>query len=204
MSELPTIDDLNIARLAQALSETGACRVCGFPDSAASAALRADLLRLCEDGTLREAAVGHGVERSLRQDIRGDSTLWLDDTAAGEAARDFLARLDALRVELNRELFLGLAEVEAHYACYPPGAFYRRHSDRFRDSDVRTVTVVSYLNEEWNPSDGGTLRVYLPDGAVDMLPQAGTSVFFLSELEHEVLPAARQRLSIAAWMRRRA
>jgi SM-20-related protein len=203
MDELPTIESLNAAQVAQALAETGACRVRGFPDATATAALRADLLRLRSEGVLREASVGHGADKALRQEIRGDSTLWLDDERAGEAARDFLAELDTLRGELNRELFLGLIEVEAHYACYPPGAFYRRHSDRFRDSDVRTVTVVSYLNDDWRESDGGALRLYLPYGEVELLPHGGDSVIFRSELEHEVLPATRQRLSIAAWMRRR-
>lgn len=201
MTGLPTVAGLNAGLLAQALADTGACRVDGFP--ADTAALRDDLLRLREAGLLHEAAVGHGGDRVLRQDIRGDSTLWLDDAAAGAAACDFLAQLDVLRGELNRELFLGLAEVEAHYACYPPGAFYRRHRDRFRDNDARTVSVVSYLNDDWNPGDGGALRLYLRDGEAEVPPQGGTSVVFLSELEHEVLPATRQRLSIAAWMRRR-
>jgi len=202
MTELPSVA-ADPARIAAALGETGACRIVGFPVADATAALRADLLRLRDSGALREAAVGHGADKALRQDIRGDSTLWLDDERAGDAARDFLSRLDELRTQLNRELFLGIAEVEAHYACYPPGAFYRRHRDRFRDSDARVVSLVSYLNDDWREGDGGALRLYLPGGEIDVIPQGGTSVCFLSELEHEVLPAARQRLSIAAWMRRR-
>ncbi|MFT3763108.1 MAG: 2OG-Fe(II) oxygenase [Pseudoxanthomonas sp.] len=205
MPALPLIDGPDPARIADALAVAGACRVAGFPDAAATAALRADLLRLREAGILREAAVGHGRDKAQRRDIRGDSTLWLDDDACGDAARGFLAQLDALRTGLNRELFLGATEVEAHYACYPPGAFYRRHRDRFRDDDVRVVSVVGYLNDDWTEGDGGALRLYLPDGEkIDVPPQAGASVVFRSELEHEVLPATRQRLSIAAWMRRRA
>ena len=38
---------------------------------------------------------------------------------------------------------------------------------------------------------------------IDVVPDSG-SIVFLSELEHEVLPATRERFSIAAWMRRRA
>jgi SM-20-related protein len=37
-----------------------------------------------------------------------------------------------------------------------------------------------------------------------LFPHAGTSVIFLSGIEHEVLPATRERLSIAAWLRKRA
>lgn len=204
MTGLPTVDAADTACIATALSDAGACRILGFPDAGATTALRTDLLRLREAGALREAAVGHGADKTLRQDIRGDSTLWLDDERAGDAARGFLAGLDALRAELNRELFLGISEVEAHYACYPAGTFYRKHRDRFRDSDARVVSLVGYLNDDWQEGDGGALRLYLPDGEIDVLPQGGTSVCFLSELEHEVLPATRQRLSIAAWMRRRA
>lgn len=203
MTALPTVDAADAARIATALSDAGACRILGFPDASATTALRTDLLRLREAGALREAAVGHGADKTLRQDIRGDSTLWLDDERAGDAARGFLTGLDALRAELNRELFLGISEVEAHYACYPAGTFYRKHRDRFRDSDARVVSLVGYLNDDWRESDGGALRLYLPGGEIDVLPQGGTSVCFLSELEHEVLPATRQRLSIAAWMRRR-
>ena len=114
----------------------------------------------------------------------------------------FLARLDTLRRDLNRLLYLGLDDCEAHYAGYPPGGGYARHRDRFRDSDARVVTLVSYLNEDWREDDGGHLRLWLEDGTVTTLLPAGGSVCFLSELEHEVLPARRERFSIAAWFRR--
>ena len=142
--------------------------------------------------------MGHG----LRTDIRGDSTLWLDDARAGAVAATYLAALDALRVALNRRLFLGLDEVEAHYAAYPAGARYAKHRDRFRDSDLRVVSFVTYLNPDWRDEDGGALRLSLAAGEIDIVPRSG-SVCFLSELEHEVLPATRERNSIAGWMRRR-
>jgi SM-20-related protein len=61
---------------------------------------------------------------------------------------------------------------------------------------------VSYLNADWGADDGGALRLWREDGATDDLRPLGGSVCFLSELEHEVLPARRERLSIAGWMRR--
>lgn len=42
----------------------------------------------------------------------------------------------------------------------PTGAFYRRHLDRFRDDDRRMVSAVLYLNEDWQPQDGGQLRMF--------------------------------------------
>lgn len=188
--------------LADALSASGACRIAAWPDPALREGLRRDLLRLQASGALARAGVGRGGGHALRADIRTDATLWLDDPRCGEPARAFLARMDALRTALNRSLFLGLAECEAHYAAYPPGGGYARHRDRFRDSDARVVSWVSYLNDDdWGPGDGGALRLYLRDDAVDLSP-AGGSVCFMSELEHEVLLSTRERLSIACWMRR--
>ena len=64
------------------------------------------------------------------------------------------------------------------------------------------LSLVSYLNTDWTPAEGGALRLHMTDGAIDVLPQEHTTVCFLSEIEHEVLPAVRERLSIAAWFRR--
>ena len=95
-------------------------------------------------------------------------------------------------------------EVEAHYAIYPPGTRYGRHRDRFRDDDARVLSCVLYLNDAWTHDDGGALRLYDGDGAIDVLPEGGRLVAFLSaDFEHEVLPARRERLSIAGWFRRR-
>ena len=191
-------------RIARALADDGACLVRGFPTDDATDALREDLRRLHARGALRAAGIGRGNAHAHDPGVRGDATLWLDDPACGPAARDYLRALDALRAALDRALFLGIAETEAHYAWYPPGTGYARHRDRFRDSDARVVSVVSYLNADWHDDDGGALRLWRSERHDDVLPRGGTTVCFLSELEHEVLPAGRDRLSIAAWMRRRA
>ncbi|KFN44908.1 2OG-Fe(II) oxygenase [Arenimonas oryziterrae] len=162
-----------------------------------------DARSLAAAGTLRSAATGRGTGKQTGA-LRGDATLWLDDPACGPAATRFLAELDTLRQRLNRRLLLGLSEVEAHYALYPPGAGYARHRDRFRDDDARVLSLVCYLNHDWPPEAGGQLRLHLPDGARDIEPQCGTTVIFLSaDIEHEVLPAMRERYSIAAWFRQR-
>jgi SM-20-related protein len=113
--------------------------------------------------------------------------------------------MDDLRRAFNQCLLLGLEEFESHYAVYPPGAGYVRHLDRLRDDDARVLSAVLYLNEDWREADGGALRLYLADGTHrDMLPCAGRLVLFLSaEFEHEVLPATRERASIAGWFRQR-
>ena len=86
---------------------------------------------------------------------------WLAAAADMPAATAYLAIMDDLRQTLNREYFLGLAEYEAHYACYEPGSFYRRHVDR-HGADVegggsgqRVISTVCYLNEPGWPADAG-------------------------------------------------
>ncbi len=188
--------------LAVALRDHGACWIADWPPRPLRDALRDDLRRLQADGGLAPAAVGRAEGRARREDIRADSTCWLDDPRCGEPARRFLADLSEVRTQLNRQLFLGLRSVEAHYAAYPPGGGYARHRDRFRDSDARRVSWVTYLNADWGDDDGGALRLWSEDGATVDQPPVGGSICFLSELEHEVLPARRERLSIAGWMRR--
>ena len=211
MSALPTLSGDDFSRapsmLGDALRDAGACWIAGWPDTGLHDALRGDLLRLHATGDLSPAAVGRSDGRALRNDIRADATRWLDDPRCGAPAREFLARLDNIRTALNRSLFLGLVECEAHYAVYPAGGGYARHRDRFRNSDASVISWVTYLISDWCLVDGGALRLYSNDedigaDSIDVRPVGG-SLCFLSELEHEVLPTMRERLSIAAWFRMR-
>ncbi|QDG70280.1 2OG-Fe(II) oxygenase [Janthinobacterium tructae] len=166
--------------------------------------LAAECVQSMLSGKMKGAGVGSGHAPLLQPDIRGDHIAWLEG-GRSSACDSYLKHMEALRQTLNRELFLGLEEYESHFALYAPGAFYRAHLDRFRDDDKRTVSVVLYLNDDWLPEHGGALRLY-PDGgpSVDIAPEAGRMAMFLSgEMLHEVLPTARERLSIAGWFRRR-
>ena len=163
---------------------------------------------LFEAGRLRAASIGTGDSRRIDPVIRSDRTRWLDPLAASRAQRKCLSAFDALRMTLNRQLQLGLFELEAHFAAYPPGAFYRRHRDQQTGSDSRVVSCVLYLNCDWKAGDGGQLRLYLDSGQSanyqDVPPEGGTLVCFMSErFWHEVLPARRVRLSLTGWFRRR-
>jgi SM-20-related protein len=107
-----------------------------------------------------------------------------------------------LRVELSRALFLPLRDFESHFAIYPPGTFYKRHRDNFQKQNHRLLSLVLYLNENWSPEQGGTLRIY-PEAEEpkDVEPIGGRLVIFRSDLEHEVLPCHAPRYSITGWMR---
>lgn len=196
--------------VAGALGDFGYAVVPGFLDAAAAAALRAELVAMGESGALTEAAVGRGEEREVRSEIRGDETLWLDPGRPTEVQRPYWTAMEDLRTHLNRELFLGLFDVEAHYARYPAGAFYKPHLDCHLGGSPRVVSAVLYLNPAWRPEDGGRLRFYTDpaagiDGpALEIVPELGTLAVFLSaDYWHEVLPSRRERLSVTAWLRHR-
>lgn len=178
-----------------------------FLPAKAIAALASEARLRDAAGEFRVAAVGRGSARVARSDIRGDRTHWLDERAPAIAERSFWQAMRALRVELNRQLYMGLYELECHYALYPVGGFYRRHRDQFRDSrssGARALSCVLYLNCDWREEEGGALRIYRDGEPRDVLPIGGTLVCFLSErFEHEVLPTARERLSVTGWFRRR-
>lgn len=158
-----------------------------------------------EQGDLEPAAVGRGTAMAVHKNIRGDHIQWLE-VGCNTAVDRYLALIEQLRVAINQTLFLGLDDFESHFTLYPPGAFYKKHVDRFRDDDRRTVSCIAYLNEQWLPEHGGELRMYLDNGRIhDVLPQAGTLIVFMSaQWPHEVLPATRDRLSLTGWFLRRA
>jgi SM-20-related protein len=150
----------------------------------------------------KPAGIGRGANHQTNSSLRTDSIFWLD--SGNEVDRVWLSCMEGLRLALNRRLFLGLFEYEAHYACYDAGSFYRRHVDAFHGEDNRVLSAVLYLNTDWQSEDGGELVLY-PDGDPDGLklsPQGGALAVFLSEdFPHEVLCSARTRYSIAGWFR---
>jgi len=167
-------------------------------------ALASECAALAAAGELTRAAVSRGTAQSVQPGIRGDQIHWLE-AGQSHACDRYLQIMESLRVALNRRLFLGLDEYESHFAFYAPGASYLKHVDRFRDDDSRTVSVVVYLNPDWLPEHGGALRLH-PQGqrTEDIAPLGSRLVLFLSaDMPHEVLPATRDRLSLAGWFRRR-
>ena len=191
----------SIKPVADALRAQGYAVIQTFLDEPVVAALAEE----CRRADLRATAVGRGAHRVERPDIRGDRTQWLERVDASDAQRAYFAAMEMLRVGLNRALMLGLDALEAHFAVFAPGARYARHRDRFRDDDARVLSSVLYLNDDWQERDGGALRLYLSDRHLDIYPFAGKLIVFLSaDFDHEVLPATRERLSIAGWFRRRA
>jgi SM-20-related protein len=171
----------------------------------------ADVRALAECAALRrsrgeflEARIGADRSLQRREDVRGDLICWLAGTVF-PAETEVLGALEQLRLCLNEGAYLGLLDLEIHYAWYPPGAVYARHVDRPRGRSARRVSLALYLNEDRSPTDGGALRIQGDDGRFrDIEPVGGRLVLFLSESrEHEVLLTQLPRLSLTGWFRGR-
>lgn len=161
-------------------------------------------LQALNDQQFQRAGVGREQDHQLHGGIRRDQIRWLGRQQTIEA--EYLDWMEDLREGLNRRLFMGLFDYEAHFSHYRAGAFYKRHLDAFRGQTNRVLTTVLYLNPDWDEQQGGELLIWPePDSETvieKVVPQMGTLVIFLSEqFPHEVLPASTDRYSIAGWFR---
>jgi len=196
-------DDAHLDEAAQALGRDGWWSGSGLLQPAQINALVDELTELREADRLYRAGIGRELDFQIDREVRRDYIVWLNRQRPVQS--DFLDSMERLRLSLNRTLFLGLFEFEAHFAHYPPGGFYKRHLDSFRGAANRLISLVVYLNRDWQPGDGGELVLYSEDESGELAriePRAGTIALFLSEeIPHEVRPARRDRLSIAGWFR---
>ncbi len=151
--------------------------------------------------SFQKAGIGKKQGLQINEAIRGDYIQWVDKASAPPPVAVYLNRIGELVSYLNQELFLSLKDYEIHMTVYPTGSFYKRHLDQFRADDHRRLSAICYLNRNWTDDDGGQLRMYLPEGNKDFLPLAGRLVCFRSDqIEHEVLPAKKERLSLTGWI----
>ena len=147
------------------------------------------------------AGIGRADAHTMNAFVRSDEIFWLEGRNPTESS--WLNWANLLKDYLNRHLYLGLFSFESHIASYRPGQFYKRHLDAFRGNTNRVLSLVVYLNPNWQLEDGGELVLYRDRSdkiGTKITPGFGTVVAFLSEeFPHEVLPASRDRLSIAGW-----
>lgn len=168
--------------------------------NACPATLTAALLVEAQQADLQPAGVGRGQQLQQNQQIRRDSTCWLDGHSATQ--QQYLQLMELLQQAMNRRCFLGLTHYESHFARYRQGDFYQKHLDAFKGRSNRVLTSVFYLN---SVAQGGALQIYSEDEQplLQVQPTAGTLVLFESErFPHEVLSASDERFSIAGWFRK--
>ncbi len=183
--------------------DSGICVCKDFLSPTEVGSLQSDFDSVYASGAFHKAGVGQGSAQEVRDLIRNDETFWLEPQTNDVVQKALLERCDQLKSAFNRTLFLGLNEFEGHYAQYSAGGFYQRHLDSFSGDQSRMVSIVIYLNRNWQTGDGGELRVFTGDSHIDVEPIAGTLVAFMSrETEHEVLASRVPRRSFSGWFKR--
>ena len=144
----------------------------------------------------REAAIQNGVVSK----IRSDHILWIHEDLS--IAQQHTQTLLALAEQFNQTFYLGIREVEAHFASYQEDSFYALLCEKKKKKNDRVISAVYYLHPEWQADWGGQLRLQDKHGAWHIIePRPNRIAIFQSDLLHEVLPATQQRLSITAWLR---
>ena len=161
------------------------------------------LFELKEQNLLKAAGIGNAAKLTQNSAIRSDTIYWLDRANNNEHENAFLDQVDAFVSYLNRSCYTGITGYEFHFALFDKGSFYRKHLDQFQDNSSRQFSMITYLNENWQPEDGGELCIYDGDMAQKIAPTNRKTVFFKSnELVHEVLESHKLRLSVTGWLRR--
>ncbi len=106
-------------------------------DHAYSDQYRAQVANECSHhmDEFREAGIQNGVVSN----IRSDHILWINDQLP--IAQQHIETLSLLSQSLNQAFYLGIKEVEAHFACYHAGEFYALH----RDNPQQKMIVLSLV-----------------------------------------------------------
>ncbi|MBJ8483618.1 2OG-Fe(II) oxygenase [Acinetobacter vivianii] len=141
-----------------------------------------------------------GVQNGVVSHIRSDHILWIDGQLP--IAQQHIKALEEFSQALNQAFYLGIKEVEAHFACYNAGEFYALHRDNPQQKNDRMISTVFYVHESWQEDWGGQLRLQDKNGQWHIIqPSPNRLAIFQSHLLHEVLRSKQQRLSITAWLR---
>lgn len=196
-----------LPRLLKLLKDKGWVELPNAVPQSACRDLRAVLEERYADCAFRSAEIGQGKERMQRPDVRSDSIHWLEKDDPRLPVQAWLKEVEDLRLILNEAFFLSVNEYNGHFACYEVGASYEKHRDRFRGKATRVLSVILFLNEDWDQDDDGELLVYdLIDPSIltaTIKPEQGTIVIFESEtILHEVRRTKRRRLSLSGWLTR--
>ena len=161
------------------------------------------LFELKEQNLLKAAGIGNVAKLTHNAEIRSDAIYWLDRNNNNEFENQFLDQVDAFVTYLNRSCYTGITGYEFHFALFDKGSFYRKHLDQFQNNSSRQFSMITYLNQNWQPEDGGELCIYDEAKIQIVTPNNRKTVFFKSdELVHEVLETNKARLSVTGWLRR--
>lgn len=187
---------LDFELLVQQLRDTG----WSYQQNVLNAKLVNQLADICHKRTFLQAGIGKGLKNVINETIRSDSISWLDSDEAEPAIQNYFQQVAAIQRQLNAKFYLGLNGFEGHFSRYPVGSYYKPHYDCFANDKRRVISLIFYINHNWQPQDGGQLCLHLTDEKRLIEPVAGSMICFLSEeILHEVLPTKKERMALTGW-----
>ena len=164
--------------------------------------LKKNLLNLNNENLLKNAGIGNSEKVFYDGAIRSDSIYWLDKKNNNVFENQFFLKIEAFILYLNQSCYAGITGYEFHYSLYEKGDFYLKHLDQFKNNPSRKYSMISYLNSNWQESDGGELLIHQLNNNQKISPTQGKTIFFKSdELVHEVLVTQNTRMSITGWLK---
>jgi SM-20-related protein len=153
----------------------------------------------------KKGGIGKSLSHKVVEEVRRDEIKWIQKDSCLPHTAAYMEYLDKLSTTLNRNFFLSLKDMEAMYAIYEKGAFYKTHRDRFHSQPHRVISVVLYLNPNWKPTHGGELVIHTEGtkktGSISIEPVYNRLALFRSELLHEVVPCHKTRYSVTTWLK---
>jgi SM-20-related protein len=165
--------------------------------------LKQNLLTLFDDKLLVAAGTGNAEKLNHNNAVRSDSIFWLDRKHNNLYENQFFDQVEDFIKYLNMSCYAGITDCEFHYSLYEIGCFYKKHLDQFQNNESRQYSLISYLNADWQKSDGGELMIHQTNNDQTISPLQGKTVFFKSnELVHEVLVTKARRMSVTGWLKR--
>lgn len=165
--------------------------------------LKQNLVDLNQNELLTIAKTGNAEKLNLNLKVRSDLIFWLDKQNNNLAEKAFFVQIEQFIKYLNMTCFAGIVDYEFHYSLYNKGSFYIKHLDQFKNDSRRTYSMISYLNQNWQPNDGGELMVYQENNIQKINPTQGKTILFKSnELPHEVLITNQASMSVTGWLKK--
>lgn len=162
--------------------------------------LRLNLKQLLLDQEMIPAMVGRGSSKHLDHEVRSDVTHWMEGSLDKE--KNYQENVEVLIEFLNRTCYSNIKASEFYYIHYGIGNYYKKHKDAFKGEAGRQFSMITYLNDGWTAEDGGELVLFINGEEIIILPEFGKTVIFKSdEIDHEVRPALRPRMSITGWLK---
>ncbi|XP_023726166.1 egl nine homolog 1 isoform X1 [Cryptotermes secundus] len=191
----------------------GVCVVDNFLGQEMGMAVLGEVTSMYKKGVFKDGQLVSNRAKKNLKTIRGDQITWLDGKEKFCKNIGFLiSQVDNIIVRANNMGGNGrmgdytiTGRTKAMVACYPgSGSHYVKHVDN-PNRDGRCITVIYYLNKDWNVKEhGGLLRIF-PEGwsdrVADIEPLFDRILFFWSDRRnpHEVQPAHQTRYAITLW-----